>query len=218
MSSHKALSLGCRLVFPRMREPHPWQRGLGAILTSALFLLGCWGLSDFQQVGESAGVEVFGEPWGRESELLWVLKESALGREGTAWGLLSALGFAPGQGADLSVGFWGWSVLTEEGMGFSILCPPPPTPPPRLPLPLALPLCHPLLPLFSLVLSVLQQFLQALEPEEVTSYFGPEATLKGTCRGVFLAGGSQGQGSVGGRKPKNLPSFLLINSGLLPSP
>uniref|UniRef100_A0A8C7BWT6 ADAM metallopeptidase with thrombospondin type 1 motif 13 n=1 Tax=Neovison vison TaxID=452646 RepID=A0A8C7BWT6_NEOVI len=63
MSSHKALSLGCRLVFPRMREPHPWQRGLGAILTSALFLLGCWGLSDFQQVGESAGVEVFGEPW-----------------------------------------------------------------------------------------------------------------------------------------------------------
>ncbi|XP_059266385.1 A disintegrin and metalloproteinase with thrombospondin motifs 13 isoform X2 [Mustela nigripes] len=32
-----------------MREPHPWQRGLGAILTSALFLLGCWGLSDFQQ-------------------------------------------------------------------------------------------------------------------------------------------------------------------------
>ncbi|XP_044120439.1 A disintegrin and metalloproteinase with thrombospondin motifs 13 isoform X2 [Neovison vison] len=49
MSSHKALSLGCRLVFPRMREPHPWQRGLGAILTSALFLLGCWGLSDFQQ-------------------------------------------------------------------------------------------------------------------------------------------------------------------------
>lgn len=143
MSSHKALSLGCRLVFLRMREPHPWQRGLGAILTSALFLLGCWGLSDFQQVGESAGVEVLGEPWGRESECLWVPKEGALGREGTAWGLPSALGFAPGQGADLSVGFWGWSVLTEEGMGFSILCPPPPTPP-RLPLPLAAPLCHPL--------------------------------------------------------------------------
>ncbi|XP_044245639.3 A disintegrin and metalloproteinase with thrombospondin motifs 13 isoform X3 [Ursus arctos] len=32
-----------------MRQPHPWGRGVGAILTSAFFLLGCWGLSDFQQ-------------------------------------------------------------------------------------------------------------------------------------------------------------------------
>ncbi|XP_008591558.1 PREDICTED: A disintegrin and metalloproteinase with thrombospondin motifs 13 [Galeopterus variegatus] len=39
-----------------MSEPHPWARcppfrvaGVGRILTCALFLLGCWGLSDFQQ-------------------------------------------------------------------------------------------------------------------------------------------------------------------------
>ncbi|XP_035964223.2 A disintegrin and metalloproteinase with thrombospondin motifs 13 isoform X2 [Halichoerus grypus] len=37
------------LVFLRMRESHPWGRGVGAVLTSAFFLLGCWGLSDFQQ-------------------------------------------------------------------------------------------------------------------------------------------------------------------------
>ncbi|XP_027470232.1 A disintegrin and metalloproteinase with thrombospondin motifs 13 isoform X2 [Zalophus californianus] len=37
------------LVFLRMRQPHPWGRGVGAVLASAFFLLGCWGLSDFQQ-------------------------------------------------------------------------------------------------------------------------------------------------------------------------
>ena len=40
----------------------------------------------------------------------------------------------------------------------------------------------------SLVLLVLQQFLQALDPEEVTSYFGPEATLKGTCPSLLSRG------------------------------
>lgn len=65
---------------------------MGAVLTSAFFLLGCWGLSDFQQVGESAGVEVFGESWGRASELFWVLKEGALGREGTAQQPLGRVG------------------------------------------------------------------------------------------------------------------------------
>lgn len=162
ISSHKALFLCYRLVFLRMRPPHPWGRGVGAVLTSAFFLLGCWGLSDFQQVGESAGADVFGEPWGRESEFFWVLKEGALGREGTAQtafgesgGVLSALGFALGGGADLSLGFRGWSVLAVEAMGFSVLCRPPP-PPPRFPLPLALPLCHPLsLSLFSSPLSFL---------------------------------------------------------------
>ncbi|XP_023098731.2 A disintegrin and metalloproteinase with thrombospondin motifs 13 isoform X5 [Felis catus] len=38
-----------RLVFLRMREPRPWGRCVGATLTSAFFLLGCWGRSDFQQ-------------------------------------------------------------------------------------------------------------------------------------------------------------------------
>ncbi|XP_040317429.1 A disintegrin and metalloproteinase with thrombospondin motifs 13 isoform X7 [Herpailurus yagouaroundi] len=38
-----------RLVFLRMREPRPWGRCVGATLTSAFFLLGCWGCSDFQQ-------------------------------------------------------------------------------------------------------------------------------------------------------------------------
>uniref|UniRef100_A0A8C0LXD3 ADAM metallopeptidase with thrombospondin type 1 motif 13 n=2 Tax=Canis lupus familiaris TaxID=9615 RepID=A0A8C0LXD3_CANLF len=37
------------LAFLRMREPRPWGRCVGAILTSVFFLLGCWGLSDFQQ-------------------------------------------------------------------------------------------------------------------------------------------------------------------------
>ncbi|KAJ8797507.1 hypothetical protein J1605_017239 [Eschrichtius robustus] len=34
-----------------------------------------------------------------------------------------------------------------------------------------------------------QQFLQALEPEEVTAYFGPDAASEGTCPGVLLARG-----------------------------
>ncbi|XP_053060373.1 A disintegrin and metalloproteinase with thrombospondin motifs 13 isoform X6 [Acinonyx jubatus] len=38
-----------RLVFLRMREPRPWGSCVGATLTSAFFLLGCWGRSDFQQ-------------------------------------------------------------------------------------------------------------------------------------------------------------------------
>lgn len=74
ISSQKALSLCSRLAFLKMREPRPWGRGVGAILTSVFFLLGCWGLSDFQQVGESAGA----------LGLFWVLKEGALGREGAA--------------------------------------------------------------------------------------------------------------------------------------
>lgn len=43
--------------------------------------------------------------------------------------------------------------------------------------------------LSSLALSLPQRFLQALEPEEVTSYFGPDATLGGTCPRLFLARG-----------------------------
>lgn len=235
ISSHKALFLCYRLVFLRMRPPHPWGRGVGAVLTSAFFLLGCWGLSDFQQVGESAGADVFGEPWGRESEFFWVLKEGALGREGTAQtafgesgGVLSALGFALGGGSRSEPRVSGMECARcgSNGLLSTVSSSPTPTsisPPPCLaPLPPPLPL--PLL--FSLVLSVLQEFLQALAPEEVTSYFGPEATLKGTCPGVFLAGGvpqslrgtsSHPLGSAG-RRSKKLPSFLLINSGLLPSP
>ncbi|XP_045323378.1 A disintegrin and metalloproteinase with thrombospondin motifs 13 isoform X6 [Leopardus geoffroyi] len=38
-----------RLLFLRMREPRPWGRCVGTTLTSAFFLLGCWGRSDFQQ-------------------------------------------------------------------------------------------------------------------------------------------------------------------------
>ena len=45
---------------------------MGAILTSVFFLLGCWGLSDFQQVGESAGA----------LGLFWVLKEGDWGGRG----------------------------------------------------------------------------------------------------------------------------------------
>lgn len=198
ISSHKALFFCHRLVFLRMRQPHPWGRGVGAVLTSAFFLLGCWGLSDFQQVGESAGADVFGEPWGRESELFWVLKEGALGRDGTAQtafgesgGVLSALGFALGVGgADLSLGFRGWSARCGRNGLLSKYCVVLLHPHLDFPLPLApLPPPLPLPLLFSLVLYVLQEFLQALAPEEVTSYFGPEATLKGTCPGVFLAGG-----------------------------
>lgn len=52
---------------------------------------------------------------------------------------------------------------------------------PVLPAPLPAPPSTPFPPrLSSLVLSLPQRFLQALEPEEVTSYFGPDATLGGT--------------------------------------
>lgn len=43
--------------------------------------------------------------------------------------------------------------------------------------------------LSSRVLSLPQQFLQALEPKEVISYFGPDATLEGTCAVSSRQGG-----------------------------
>lgn len=51
-----------------MSELQLWGRCVQGILTSAFLLLGCWGLSDFQQVGDL----------GWESELFWVLKVGSL--------------------------------------------------------------------------------------------------------------------------------------------
>lgn len=108
----------------------------------------------------------------------------------------SGFGICTGR-RDLSWGFRGGYLLTEEEMGLSL-------PSARLVegqarsesvrLALHLPIltgrlsclaCPPSRPPFpprlsSLVLSLPQRFLQALEPEEVTSYFGPDATLGGT--------------------------------------
>lgn len=83
-------------------------------------------------------------------------------------------------------------------------------------------------------LSVSQQFLQVLEPADVTSYFGPDAAFEGTrpggppCKGGFseptgVRGGrgvsplSQGARLFGGSagRRSEVPLSLLINSGPL---
>lgn len=125
-----------------------------------------------------------------------------MGRVGV---FFSGFGVCTGR-RDLSWGFRGGYLLTEEEMGLSL-------PSARLVegqarsesvrLALHLPIltgrlsclaCPPSRPPFpprlsSLVLSLPQRFLQALEPEEVTSYFGPDATLGGTCPCLFQARG-----------------------------
>lgn len=128
-----------------------------------------------------------------------------MGRVGV---FFSGFGVCTGR-RDLSWGFRGEYLLTEEEMGLSL-----PSARlvegqarsesvrlalhlpiltggfPVLPAPLPAPPSTPFPPrLSSLVLSLPQRFLQALEPEEVTSYFGPDATLGGTCPCLFQARG-----------------------------
>ena len=139
-------------------------------------------------------------------------------------------------------GVQGKSGLPGDGVGLSVVHPmvradaiPPPrsvqgpsfTPRPAPPTPL------PVSP-HSSVLSVSQQFLQALEPADVTSYFGPDAAFEGTrpggppCKGGFseptgvwggkgispLSQGARLFGGSAGRKSE-APLLLLINSGPL---
>lgn len=215
--------------------PSTLGRCMQGTLTSALFLLSCWALPDPRQVGGPAGPWCWGSP-GAENP------DSPRAQGWVPWGV-KGCPIALGQrGRKSERGVQGTIGLPGDGVGLSAVrlmlradaVPATPVRPGPLSCPSAcsphFPSLCPLTP--QCCLSVSQQFLQALEPGDVTSYFGPDAAFEGTCpggppcKGSFseppgVGGGrgisplSQGArlfGGCPGRKSE-APLSLLINSG-----